>query len=81
MADSLAGSEDIKTGLALYQAKRHERCANIVSQSSGNAWKYHLSGLPMRMAAHTGMRLLGALAPKKMMGQFDWIYRFDVTQN
>lgn len=81
LADSLAGSEDIKTGLALYQAKRHERCAKIVSQASGNAWKYHLSGLPMRMAAHTGMRLLGALAPKKMMGQFDWIYRFDVTQN
>ncbi|UZD92231.1 FAD-dependent monooxygenase [Cognatishimia activa] len=79
LAESLAGTEAVTSGLALYQSKRHERCSRIVVQASGNAWKYHLSGLPMRMAAHTGMRLLGALAPKKMMGQFDWIYRFDVT--
>lgn len=81
LADCLAGTEDVSSGLALYQSKRHERCTKIVAQASGNAWKYHLSGLPMRMATHTGMRLLGALAPKKMMGQFDWIYRFDVTAN
>lgn len=80
LADCLAGTEDVSSGLALYQSKRHERCTKIVAQASGNAWKYHLSGLPMRMAAHTGMRLLGTLAPKKMMGQFDWIYRFDVTR-
>ncbi|SHG33362.1 FAD-dependent monooxygenase [Cognatishimia maritima] len=81
LADSLSGAEDISVALALYQSRRHERCTKIVAQASGNAWKYHLSGLPMRMAAHTGMRLLGALAPRKMMGQFDWIYRFDVTSD
>lgn len=81
LADSLAGTEDIPSGLALYQSKRYERCTKIVAQATGNAWKYHLSAPPVRWAAHTGMRLAGALAPTKMMAQFDWIYRFDVTKN
>lgn len=81
LADCLSGTEDIMTGLALYQSKRHERCSKIVAQASGNARKYHLSLPPLRMAAHTGMLLLGKLAPEKMMGQFDWIYRFDVTNS
>lgn len=81
LADCLSGTEDIMTGLALYQSKRHKRCTKIVAQASGNARKYHLSLPPLRVAAHTGMRLFGTLAPQKMMGQFDWIYRFDVTSN
>lgn len=81
LADSLAGTEDVASGLALYQSRRHERCTKIVAQASGNAWKYHLSSRPVRLAAHTAMRLMGAMSPKKMMGQFDWIYRFDVTSD
>ncbi|MEE2946115.1 MAG: FAD-dependent monooxygenase [Pseudomonadota bacterium] len=81
LADSLAMSESTEVGLAAYQAKRYDRCVKIVSQATGSARKYHLSFPPMRWVAHTGLSALGASAPKKLLGQFDWIYRFDVTEN
>lgn len=81
LADSLATSETPEVGLADYQARRYDRCVKIVAQASGNARKYHLSNPPIRWAAHLGMGVLGAVARKKMLGQFDWIYRFDVTSN
>jgi len=81
LADCLATSEAVDVGLALYQSKRHDRCTKIVAQASGSARKYHLSFPPIRWAAHTGLSIFGAMSPKKMLGQFDWIYRFDVTSN
>lgn len=81
LADSLAGAEDIDAGLALYQSRREERVRKIVDTASGNARKYHLSWPPLRFAAHTGMRLAGAVAPGALMAQFDWIYHHDVTQS
>jgi salicylate hydroxylase len=35
---------------------------------------------PLRLAAHAVMRLGGALAPDRMMRQFDWLYTHDVTK-
>ena len=79
LAASLDGTECFGAGLAAYQAKRVERVTKIVDTASKNAWRYHLSFPPLRFAAHSVMRLGGAVAPRKMMAQFDWIYRHDVT--
>lgn len=79
LAASLDGTDSLGAGLAAYQAKRVERVTKIVNTASKNAWRYHLSFPPLRFAAHSVMRLGGAIAPGKMMAQFDWIYRHDVT--
>ncbi|MEC3860602.1 FAD-dependent oxidoreductase [Mesobacterium sp. TK19101] len=64
--------------LRRYQKKRRERVVRVVDAASGNAWKYHLRG-PARVLAHAGLRLAGAVAPGRMLHQFDWLYGFDVT--
>jgi salicylate hydroxylase len=79
LADELDGAGDIDTRLARYQLRRRDRTRRIVDAASGNAWKYHLSFGPLRWAAHTAMRLGGAIAPERMARQFDWIYGHDVT--
>lgn len=79
LAASLAGTDSLDAGLAAYQHKRADRVTNVVNTASKNAWRYHLSFPPLRVAAHTAMRAFGAVAPAKMMSQFDWIYRHDVT--
>ncbi|KZY47947.1 hypothetical protein A3731_28945 [Roseovarius sp. HI0049] len=47
--------------------------------AGSNAWKYHLSFPPLRWAAHTALRLGGAVAPGRIAHQFDWIYEHDVV--
>ncbi|PHO02569.1 monooxygenase [Rhodobacteraceae bacterium 4F10] len=79
LADALDKTSDIPEGLAGYQARRHERVSKVIQTANGNAWKYHLSLPPMRFGAHMGLRLVSSLAPKKLLQQFDWIYRHDVT--
>ena len=80
LGDALEKAEDFSSGLAAYQARRAGRVAKVVDAASKNAWKYHLSNGPLRMAAHMGIRMASTLAPRKMMGQFDWIYLHDVTK-
>ena len=80
LAASLAQTSTLPEGLAAYQLARRDRVSKIVETANKNAWRYHLSFPPLRFAAHSAMRLMGAVAPGKMMGQFDWIYRHDVTQ-
>jgi salicylate hydroxylase len=80
LAASLDQTSTLPEGLAAYQLARRERVSKIVETANKNAWRYHLSFPPLRFAAHSAMRLMGAVAPGKMMGQFDWIYRHDVTQ-
>lgn len=75
LADCLASGE----GLATYQAKRHDRAAKVIGVANGNARKYHLQFPPLRAAAHLALRLGGTLAPARMVRQFDWLYRYDVT--
>jgi len=50
-----------------------------VATADGNAWKYHLKNPLIRSAAHLAMGVLGRVAPARMLAQFDWIYRYDVT--
>ncbi|GAA6207657.1 FAD-dependent monooxygenase [Cognatishimia sp. WU-CL00825] len=81
LADSLATCEDNAAALAMYQGRRFARVTKIVETANGNAKKYHLSNPILRKAAHGAMRALGTAAPAKMLGQFDWIYRHDVTKS
>lgn len=79
LVDSLAQAGSQAEGLAAYQSRRRDRAVRVIEAANGNAWKYHLSFPPLRFAAHTAMRLMGRFAPDKMVSQFDWLYRHDVT--
>lgn len=81
LAACLAQNSDFDRAIALYRSKRIERVSRIVQAATKNAWKYHLSSWPLRSLAHLGMRGLSRVAPHKMVSQFDWIYRFDVTRD
>lgn len=75
---ALEEAPDMQTGLALYQNRRRARAEKVVAAATGNAWKYHLRP-PLNWPAHQVLKLAGRLAPQMMVGQFDWIYRHDVT--
>lgn len=70
----------VPQALQSYQAARAARTAKVVDAASKNARNYHLSFPPARFAAHTALRLAGAVAPSRVLGQLDWIYRHDVTK-
>lgn len=79
LADCLEQGETTGDALWQYQARRRDRVVKVVAAANDNAWKYHLSNAPVRLAAHLALRLGGRLAPQRMVRQFDWIYRHDVT--
>jgi salicylate hydroxylase len=81
LADEIARSDSVAAGLAAYQMRREGRVRRVIAAANGNAWKYHIGFTPLRLAAHTAMRLGGKLAPMRMMRQFDWLYTYDVTAN
>lgn len=66
--------------LSRYHDRRRVRVEKVIAAANGNAWKYHLSFPPLRWAAHTALRVGGAVAPMRMMRQFDWLYGHDVTR-
>ncbi|MGI3165610.1 FAD-dependent monooxygenase [Pseudooceanicola sp. 200-1SW] len=74
-----AARAQIEPSLAAYQAARRPRAERAIRAANRNAWKYHLRFPPLRLAAHTALRLSGALAPGAMLHQFDWLYAHDVT--
>ena len=69
----------VPEALAAYQQARRERVRKVVDAASRNARNYHLSFPPVRFAAHSMLRLAGAVAPERVLGRLDWIYRHDVT--
>ncbi|MFD1511271.1 FAD-dependent monooxygenase [Lacimonas salitolerans] len=75
----LDGAADLPSGLTAYQDLRAARATRVIAAANGNAWKYHLSFPPLRGAAHLALRLGGALAPGRMVRQFDWLYEYDIT--
>lgn len=81
MGVALERAESLPQGLASYQLWRRERAAKVIKTATGNAWKYHLGFGPLRFAAHTALRLGGALAPRRMLSQFDWLYGYDITKD
>lgn len=67
------------TALDRYAALRKPRVTRVIKAAEGNAWRYHLPPGPMRFAAHTALRLGSRIAPRRMLGAFDWLYGHDVT--
>ncbi|NDW43999.1 FAD-dependent monooxygenase [Ruegeria sp. PrR005] len=80
LAEELARAPGIEIALDAYQNRRRPRVERVVAAANGNAWKYHLRSGPVRAAAHMALRLGGMVAPVRMVRQFDWIYRHDVTR-
>ncbi|WP_135505367.1 FAD-dependent monooxygenase [Roseovarius aestuariivivens] len=78
---ALDDASSLTGGLVAYQELRQARAERIVSAASRNAWKYHLSFPPLRMAAHFALRLGGSVAPRRLTGQFDWLYGYDITHD
>jgi salicylate hydroxylase len=70
---------DIPEALSRYQTARQDRARRVVDAATKNATNYHLSFPPARLAAHTALRIAGRLSPARMIGRFDWLYRYDVT--
>ncbi|MXQ07029.1 NAD(P)-binding protein [Alphaproteobacteria bacterium GH1-50] len=78
LADHVAAAP-LPQALAAYQAERKPRAIRVTEAATANARNYHLSFPPLRFAAHTALRLAGALAPAQPLKRFDWLYRHDVT--
>lgn len=78
LADALARHETMPAALRVYQSGRGPRAARIVEAANRNARAYHLSGA-MRSLAHTGLRIMGKVAPGAALSRFDWLYGHDVT--
>lgn len=79
LADALARHDTLAAALRVYQSGRGPRAMRIVEAANSNAKAYHLSGA-MRSLAHTGLRLMGKVAPGAALSRFDWLYGHDVTK-
>ncbi len=79
MAEALK-AHPIEAALKVYQEARKPRATRVVNAASENARNYHLRFPPIRALAHTGLRVVGAMAPARLLGRFDWLYRQDVTR-
>lgn len=78
LADEI--NRDRPDALHVYQKRRFARVAKVIGAANGNAWRYHLRPGPFRSVAHLGLRMGSRLAPGRMIGAYDWLYGFDVTQ-
>ena len=70
---------DIDAGLVQYQAERAPRVTRAIAAANANARKYHLSGTA-RTVAHTGLKIVGFVAPNAFLDRMDWLYDLDVTE-
>ncbi len=81
LSASLAKESNAGDAFATYQSVRRDRASRVIEAANGNARKYHLSSAPLRLGAHLGMGLISRLAPQKLVGSFDWLYGYDITQD
>ena len=79
LAACLADDDSPIAAFTRYQATRKPRCHRIVEAANDNATAYHLRPGPMRMAAHTALRLANRFAPHVVANRFAWVHRHDVT--
>jgi len=68
-----------QAAFAAYQAERRPRTKKIVDMATRNARNYHLSFPPLRLAAHTALKIGGRVAPDAALRRFNWVYDHDVT--
>ncbi|MEL6588289.1 MAG: FAD-dependent monooxygenase, partial [Pseudomonadota bacterium] len=78
LAACVAAHEDVATGLQAYQAARKPRVTRAISAANANARNYHLGGIQAAVA-HTGLGLLGRVAPNLFLSRLSWLYDHDVT--
>ena len=69
----------LEQALQSYENKRRGRVKRVVNAATANARNYHLRSAPVRLAAHSTLRFVGALAPAQPLKKFDWLYAHDVT--
>ncbi len=79
LADCLA-KDEVDAALPNYQNVRRARAIRVTDAATKNARNYHLRFPPLRSAAHSALRLVSAIAPKRPLTSFDWLYRYDVTK-
>lgn len=79
LADCL-DTEGMEHGPAYYQARRRERVERVIEAANNNARNYHLSNPLVRALGHGALRLVGAVRPEFVLGQYDWIYDHHVTR-
>ncbi len=68
----------VEAGLQTYQQTRRARAVRAISAANANAANYHLSGTK-RMIAHSGLQILGKVAPQAFLNRLSWLYDHDVT--
>ncbi len=67
----------IKNGLQAYETMRKSRATRVQKGAARNAWSYHLRNPLFRGAAH---KVLAMVPQKALLGQFDYLYGHDVTE-
>ncbi len=80
LADCL-GRLPVPEALAAYQSRRRDRVVRVIDAATANARNYHLSSPLVRTAAHSALRLGGALFPAQALRRFEWLYGYDVTRD
>ncbi|MEM1130930.1 MAG: FAD-dependent monooxygenase [Pseudomonadota bacterium] len=79
LAACLDAAPSHEVGFAAYEDRRRARCVRIVAGANRNARLFHLRDGPVRMLAHSGLKIAGTLAPHFALRQFNWLYGEDVT--
>lgn len=79
LAACLGGYDTTAAALSAYEAARRPRTARIVAAANRNARRFHLSPLPLRLAAQSALTALGTFAPNRLSGGLNWLYDHDVT--
>lgn len=69
----------IAEALPTYQALRQDRVTRVTEAATRSARNYHLRFPPVRFAAHSLLRIAGAVAPGRVRDSLAWIYTHDVT--
>ena len=72
-------AQPLRDALRLYQSRRRPRVTRVIAAANANARNYHLRNPLIRTAAHSALRLAGALAPSQPLKRFAWLYDHDVT--
>lgn len=68
----------VPDALQTYQQARQNRVTRAIAAANANAVNYHLSGIRRRLA-HTGLGMIGKVAPDAFLRRLRWLYDHDVT--
>ena len=79
LAHCCSETTDITAALKTYEGMRKPRVTRAINAANANARKYHLSGIA-RTVAHTGLKVMGKIAPNAFLSRMDWLYGHDVTK-